>query len=64
MTVDHLVDTDQRLEMYGGTTSSYRYIQDESAPFFGTLIRMIDLPLTAIGDTLLLPIVAPIVLLR
>ena len=60
MTFDHLFDSDQRLEMYGGTKSSWAYVSDDGSPFFGTLIRLIDLPVTAIMDTLILPVVAPL----
>ncbi len=59
MTFDHLFDPDQKLEMYGGTKSSWAYVSDERAPFFGAVIRLIDLPVTAIMDTLILPVVAP-----
>jgi uncharacterized protein YceK len=64
MTLDHIVDPAQPLAMYGGTTSSYAYIEDASSPFFGTLIRIIDLPATLVGDTVLLPISAPVEGLR
>lgn len=64
MTLDHLLDSDEELEMYGGTTKSWDYITDPDSSFFGTLIRIIDLPATVVGDTLLLPISAPIELSR
>ncbi len=64
MTFDHIFDADQKLEMYGGTKSSYNYLSNEYSPFFGSVIRLIDFPLTAVGDTLMLPVSAPIELSR
>lgn len=64
MTVDHLIDPQQKLRMYGGTTTSYDYIENASSPRFGVFVRIVDLPLTLVGDTLLLPITAPVESLR
>ena len=64
MSLEHLVDPKQRLSMYGGTKSSYEYIEDDSSPFFGTFVRILDLPLTVVLDTLLLPVSAPVQLSR
>ena len=64
MTVDHLVDSEQPLAMYGGTKSSYEYIDNAGSPFFGSLIRIVDLPITVVGDTLLLPVSWPVEALR
>ena len=58
MTLDHLLDPEQEIRVYGGTQSSYEYIADDYSPFFGTLIRIIDLPITVVADTLLLPVTA------
>ena len=64
MTLDHLLDTQQPVSMYGGTTSSYEEIEDVNTGWFGVLCRIIDLPLTIVADTILLPITAPIQLTR
>ena len=64
MTLDHIVDPEQPLAMYGGTTSSYDYIDAPGSPFFGSLIRIVDLPVTLVGDTVMLPISAPVEMLR
>ena len=64
MTLDHLIDSEEKLEMYGGTTKSWAYVSDPGSSFFGTLIRLIDLPATVVGDTLMLPISAPVELSR
>jgi uncharacterized protein YceK len=64
MSLEHLIDEDQKLKMYGGTKASYEYIDDEAAPFWGTLWRIIDLPLTVVLDTVLLPVSAPVELSR
>lgn len=61
MSFDHLLDPEQELDIYGGTKSSARYIADGNSPFFGTIIRIADFPLTLVMDTLLLPITWPIV---
>lgn len=64
MSLEHLLDPDQKLIMYGGMDSSLAYLADDESSIFGSVIRAIDLPLTFIGDTLLLPISAPVELLR
>ena len=64
MTLDHLLDTKQPVSMYGGTTSSYKEIEDVNTGWFGVLCRLIDLPLTIAADTVLLPITAPVQLTR
>ena len=64
MSIEHLLDTDQKLAMYGGTKASMEYIEDDGSPFFGSLVRILDLPLTLVFDTLLLPISAFVELAR
>ncbi len=64
MTLDHLIDPDQKLRMYGGTSTSYNYIEDPRSPRFGVFVRIVDLPLTLVGDTVLLPVSAPVEALR
>ena len=64
MTLDHLLDTEQPVSMYGGTTSSYKEIEDVNTGWFGVLCRLVDLPLTIAADTVLLPITAPVQLTR
>lgn len=64
MTLDHVVNPEEPLEMYGGTTSSYEYIEDPGAPIVGSLIRIVDLPATMVGDTLILPISGTVEALR
>ena len=63
MTVEHLADPDQKLRMYGGTTSSYEYIEDPHQPRFGVFVRIVDLLPTVALDTALLPFTAPVQLL-
>ncbi len=64
MTLDHLLDGEQDVAMYGGTTSSYLEIEDVKTGWFGVLCRIIDLPLTIAADTILLPITAPVQMMR
>ena len=64
MSLEHLLDNDQKLEMYGGTKSSVDYINDDESSFFGSFVRLLDLPLTAVFDTLILPVSAPVELSR
>ena len=64
MSVEHLIDRGQKLQMYGGVKSSVAYIEDEGAPWLGTFVRVLDLPITAVFDTVLLPISAPVELIR
>ncbi len=64
MSLEHVLDPDQKLEMYGGTKRSYAYIEDDSSPFFGSLVRVVDFPLTVVLDTVILPVSAPVELLR
>lgn len=54
--LEHALDPDTELEVYGGTSRSWDYVTDGASPAFGTLCRVIDLPLTVIMDTLLLPV--------
>ncbi len=63
MSLEHVLDPDARLAMYGGTESSLDY-QAEGSSFFGKLFRMIDLPATLAMDTVLLPISMPVQLSR
>ena len=64
MSLEHLIDRGQKLQMYGGVKSSVTYIEDDGPPYLGTFVRIFDLPLTAVMDTLLLPISAPVELSR
>ncbi len=64
MSLEHVLDPDTKLEMYGGTKSSLNYQADEGSSFLGTLVRLIDLPATVVMDTLLLPISMPVELSR
>jgi uncharacterized protein YceK len=64
MSLEHLLDPDQKLIMYGGVNSSLEYMEDEESSIFGNVMRAIDLPFTFVGDTLLLPISAPVELSR
>ena len=64
MTIDHLLDPQQPLSMYGGTTSSYEEMEDVKTGWFAVLCRLLDLPLTMALDTALLPVTAPIQLTR
>ena len=64
MSLEHLLDPDQKLIMYGGMDSSLSYMADEESSIFGSVIRAIDLPFTFVGDTLLLPVSAPVELIR
>jgi uncharacterized protein YceK len=64
MSLEHVLDPDQKLSMYGGTKASIDYMKDESSSIFGSIVRALDLPLTAIFDTLLLPVAAPVELSR
>ncbi len=59
MSMEHVLDPDARLAMYGGTESSLDYQADGSS-FFGKLFRMIDLPATLAMDPVLLQISMPV----
>ncbi len=61
MSIDHIIDPDQRLDIYGGTKKSAKILQGEGSSF-EALIALFDFPLTVVMDTLLLPIIAPIAL--
>ena len=56
MTIDHLLDGNQEVAMYGGTAASLREIEDENTSWFGVLCRLIDLLPTVAADTLILPV--------
>ena len=58
MTLDHLLDSNQEVEMYGGTAASLREIEDENTSRFGVFCRLIDLIPTVAADTLILPFTA------
>ena len=58
MTIDHLLDSNQEVAMYGGTAASIREIEDENTSWFGVLCRLIDLLPTVAADTLILPVTA------
>ncbi len=64
MSLEHLFDSGQKLQMYGGVKSSARYIGDEASPVLGSIWRVLDMPLTAVFDTLILPVSAPVELTR
>ena len=63
-TLEHLMDPEQKLAMYGGTADCYRDMEDSRATFFEVLFRIVDLPFTIAADTLLLPVTAPVELMR
>ena len=48
------------MEVYGGTMDSWEYITSEYTPFGGTVFHLVDLPFTAVMDTLLLPVSVPL----
>ncbi|MBL05155.1 MAG: hypothetical protein CMJ99_05920 [Planctomycetes bacterium] len=56
MTIDHLLDSNQEVAMYGGTAASIREIEDKNTSWFGVLCRLIDLPFSVAADTLILPV--------
>jgi len=60
MTMEHLLDREQKLQVYGGTKSSYNYIENPGSPRFGVLLRIIDLPFTVLADTLITPVTIPL----
>jgi uncharacterized protein YceK len=60
MTIEHLIDPKQKLKVYGGTKTSYDYIENAGSPRFGVLLRIIDLPFTTVADTLITPITIPL----
>lgn len=62
--LEHVFDTEQKLEMYGGTRSSWAYISGEESPFLGKFFHFLDLPLTLVMDTALFPIAMPVQLVR
>ena len=64
MSLEHVLDPEAELQIYGGVRSSWAYIMDEGSPVFGSLCRVIDLPATVAMDTVLLPVSVPIVLTR
>ena len=51
MTIDHLLDSNQEVAMYGGTAASIREIEDKNTSWFGVLCRLIDLPCSRSGPT-------------
>ena len=55
MTIDHLLDSNQEVAMYGGTAASIREIEDENTSRFGVACRILDLIPTIALDTLILP---------
>jgi uncharacterized protein YceK len=63
MSLEHLSE-DEEVEIYGGVTRSWNYVSDLENPWFGRAVRTIDLPLTVIFDTLILPITIPVSLTR
>jgi len=60
LTLDDLLDPDDFLEMYGGTRRSYEQIEDPNYEWWDVLIRIVDMPLTIVADTVLLPLTAPV----
>ncbi len=63
-TLEHLMDPEQELAMYGGTSDCFQDMEDSRATFFEVLFRILDLPFTIAADTLLLPVTAPVELTR
>lgn len=64
MSLEHVLDPDAKLQIYGGVRSSWAYIMNDASPVFGSVCRVIDLPATVAMDTVLLPVSVPIVLTR
>lgn len=64
--IEHVFNQDQKFSMYGGTKNSWRIIQgeDPEADAWGSLFYSIDLPFTAVLDTLFLPVSAPVEMSR
>lgn len=60
VSIEHATDSEADLKIYGGTAISWNYINDRFSPFPGTIIRLIDLPMTLVMDTLLLPVSIPV----
>jgi len=60
MTIEHAIDPRTPFQVYGGVTTSWDYILREDSSFFGSCCRLIDLPATMVGDTLLLPVSIPL----
>ena len=63
-TLEHLMDSEQELAMYGGTADCVRDMEDSRATFFEVLFRLADLPFTIVADTILLPVTVPVELMR
>lgn len=64
VSLEDMLDEEDHLEIYGGTRRSYEQMEDPAQPWWGILIRIIDLPLTVALDTLFLPLTIPFDLSR
>ena len=58
-TLEHLMDPEQKLSMYGGTADCVRDMEDPRATFWEVAFRLIDIFPTIAADTLMLPVTAP-----
>ncbi|MCS5628764.1 MAG: hypothetical protein VX387_10405 [Planctomycetota bacterium] len=58
-TLEHLMDPEQKLSMYGGTADCVRDMEDPRATFWEVAFRLIDIFPTIAADTLILPVTAP-----
>tara|TARA_B100000809_G_scaffold70038_1_gene67431 strand:+ start:875 stop:1153 length:279 start_codon:yes stop_codon:yes gene_type:complete len=64
MSLDHLMDPEAEISIYGGTAASLREMEDPETGWWGTLFRLIDfLPTVAVDTVLIIP-VAPAHLMR
>jgi uncharacterized protein YceK len=64
MTLDHLMDPKEDVSVYGGTAASLREMEDPDTGWWGTFFRFLDFIPTVALDTVLIPVTAPIQLLR
>ena len=58
-TLEHLMDPEQKLSMYGGTIDCVRDMEDPRATFWEVAFRMIDIFPTMAVDTVMAPFIAP-----
>ncbi|MCZ6794577.1 MAG: hypothetical protein O7J95_13290 [Planctomycetota bacterium] len=62
--LEHIFDWEDPLRMYGGTRNSVAYIDDKTSTVFGRIWHLVDLPATAVFDTVIFPIALPVELSR
>ncbi len=58
-TLEHLMDPEQKLSMYGGTIDCVRDMEDPRATFGEVFFRLFDIWPTIAVDTVMLPVTAP-----